>query len=191
MSRLLMIALALLAGALAFFPGEAWAISTPAPHATTAGGSHQLTALQGCMNQWLFNGVWRVRVTKVSAVTSQFGALPGYSVSLDVRNGSKSDAMLMQTGVSAPVLALDDGNILELSTEDGVAWNTKFFENLPASSGFTIALPYYINPKPASTPKPQKLILEIDAKKAWHGQPHYQVGDPSLRINVGCGAKTN
>jgi hypothetical protein len=170
---------------------SALAFSTPAPHATTAGGSHQLTALQGCMNRWVFNGVWRVRVTKVSTITSQFGALPGYAVSLDVRNGAKSDAMMMQTGASAPVLALDDGNILELSAEDGVAWNNKFFQNLPPSSGFTITLPYYINPKPASVAKPQKLIIEIDAKKAWKGQPHYQVGDPSLRIDLSCDANTH
>jgi hypothetical protein len=172
-------------------PNGARALSTPAPHATTAGGSHQLGALQGCVDQWVFNGVWRVRVTKVSSIASPFGALPGYSVSLDVRNGSKSDAMLMQTGVSAPVLALADGNILELSTEDGVAWNNKFFENLPPSAGFTISLPYYMSTKPASMPKPQKLIVEIDAKKAWHGQPHYQVGDPSLRIDLNCGANSN
>jgi hypothetical protein len=172
-------------------PSGAWALSTPEPHATTAGGSHQLRALQGCLNQWVFNGVWRVRVTKVSPITSPFGALPGYSVALDVRNGAKSDAMLMQTGASAPVLALADGNILELSTEDGVAWTNKFFQNLPPSAGFTMTLPYYLSAKPTSMPKALKLIIEIDATKAWKGQPHYQAGDPSLRIDVQCGANSN
>jgi hypothetical protein len=188
MSRRTVIAALSLIGMLGIGHAPIASAATPAPHATAAGGSHQLTALEGCLNQWVFDGVWRVRATKVSAVTSQFGAYPGYSIALEIRNGAKSDAMMMQTGVSAPVLALDDGNILTLTTEDAVEWNNKIFQNLPPSAGFSITLPYYLTTKPATTPKPQKLILEIDASKAWKGQPHFQVANPSLRIKLDCDA---
>jgi hypothetical protein len=164
--------------------------TAPAPNPTAEGGSHQLSASEGCMNQWLFDGLWRLRVTNVAPVMDSMGLLPGYAVTISVRNGSNATTQLEQTGVQlkpAGHLVFDDGNTLD-STDaaDIVSWNNELFKDLPPSAGFTHTINYFFNPKPATIPKPVKWLWDIDKSKAWKNAPHYTIADPSFRVDLTC-----
>jgi hypothetical protein len=163
---------------------------TPSPHPTAAGGSHQLTAREGCMNEWLFDGLWRLRVLSVTSVTDPTGLLPGYGVTIEVRNGSHVTTQLLKTGVAqgpAGHLVFDDGNTLDATgAADIVAWNNVYFKNLPPSAGFTHTINYYFNPKPATLPKPVKWLWDIDKSKEWNDAPRYTIADPSFRVDLTC-----
>ncbi len=175
---------ALLALALCAAPSYA---AQPAPRATAHGGSHQLNALQGCMNQWLFNGIWRIRVLRVAPITRTSSDLPGYGVTIEVRNGAQKSTVLVATGVRNPInLILDDGSPLDFYTPDNLQWSTLYNETLPPSAGFTYTLNFSYDVKPQTVGKPQKLLIEIDPGSVWQGQPHYTTSQPSLRIDLTC-----
>src|SRR5579864_6471867 len=139
---------------------------TPMPHATTAGGSHQISALEGCMNQWLFNGVWRVRVTKLEPVTRDITNVPGYGVTIEVRNGSHATTSMAYSGVSGSgTLALNDGSTLQQDTDEEIAWHQDFYKDLLPGAGFHFMLKFYLSAKTDNPPKAQKWILAIDPTK--------------------------
>jgi hypothetical protein len=162
---------------------------TPTPSATTQGGSHQIGALEGCLNQWLFNGVWRVRVTSVQPITDPVSNVPGYALNIEIKNGSTKTAVINETGVAGPGhLVLDDGNQLDATSGNAtVAWNNAQFKELTASAGLTTSTQYFFAyPAPKTPGKPVKWLWDIDKSKEWTGQPRYSASDPSMRVDLTC-----
>ena len=169
--------------------GIARGSAAPTPRATTEGGSHQVNALQGCMNQWLFNGVWRIRVTQISRITDATGLLPGVKVSFEVRNGSKTETSLLTTGVPSHPgsLVFDDSTELDGTNSDAtLVWNNVYFKKLPPSGGLIFSIPFVFQPAPSTVPKPVKWLLQIDPSKEWAGAPHYSTSNPGLRVDLTC-----
>lgn len=150
------------------------------------GGSYQQNALSGCANQWVFNGVWRVRVTNISPITKAGVNYPGYAVTIQSRNGSHQTASWAYTGVSDPSLILDDGTVLQQDTDSTISWHNDSFKDLPQSAGFTHTLNYYMDSAVATPPKPSKLLIEVDPKKAGSSAPKYTTATPSLRVDLTC-----
>jgi len=162
--------------------------SSQASGATTdaAGGANQLSALEGCIGQTLFNGVWRFRVTKLER--SDIDGKPGWLVSVEMRNAvpkplSPSSAGFSNTNESYS-FATADGNT-------GV-WKTYYVLNdfvakdIPQGGMFTYQ--FKVFPDPGATPDqlqnpPTKFILRIDAKRS---DAKYTVPDPSFRIDLTC-----
>src|ERR1700682_1293476 len=103
--------------ALFIFPVLLGATPTPAP-----GGATQRQAVEGCLNQWLFDGIWRFRVTKVEAINPD-NLRPGYGVAVEVRNGSHATLTPVFAGADAQAiqLQLDDGNTLDAKTTTAAA----------------------------------------------------------------------
>ncbi|MBV8726445.1 MAG: hypothetical protein JO233_01560 [Candidatus Eremiobacteraeota bacterium] len=156
--------------------------ATPPP-----GGSHQLGAVEGCTNQWLFNGVWRLRVVKLEPITKELVNYPGYAVTLEVRNGAKKTTSMAYSGVSdGGTIVLDDGNTLDQETDSQIAWHTPYFKDLLPSAGFTQTLKFYYPNVPTTVGKPQKYILEVDPKKEGTTAPRYTTKDPTFRVNLAC-----
>ncbi len=64
---------------------------------STQGGANQLSASEGVRNEWLFNGVWRVKVAEVTwdAEESQ------WVVQLSVANGSDKTRRMADNGYSS------------------------------------------------------------------------------------------
>lgn len=180
----------LLTAALAAAPVQAPASPTPRPQATAQGGSHQLNALEGCMNQWLFNGIWRVRVLKIAQITRPMSDFPGFALTVEFRNGARKTTSLVSTGIplmgSAGNLIMDDGSPLDFSAPENTAWPTFYNESLPPSAGFTTDLKFFYAAKPSTVGKPDKWLLEIDPSKEWQGSPKYTTSQPSLRVRLGC-----
>jgi hypothetical protein len=149
------------------------------------GGSLQKSSLEGCMNQWVFNGVWRVRATSVQPIKKEGVNYPGYAVTIQAKNGSQKTASWSYTGVSDPSLVLDDGTVLEQDTDSAISWHNDFYKDLPQSAGFTHTLNYYAT-STAALGKPSKLLIDADPKKEGSSAPRYTTPTPSLRIHLDC-----
>jgi hypothetical protein len=156
------------------------------PPKAPPGGSYQQNALAGCTNEWLFNGVWRVRVTNVAPITKAGVNYPGYAVTIQSRNGSHQTASWAYTGVADPSLVLEDGTVLAQDTDSTISWHNDYYKDLPQSAGFTHTLNFYMDSAAASPPKPAKILIEIDPKKAGTTAPHYTTATPSLRVDLTC-----
>ena len=173
--KLLLALWAALACALFATPGAS-AASTPPP---AAGGANARASVEGCMNTWLFDGIWRVRVTSVDSTGSQ--------VVMEVRNGSHDALTTADSGFAAISgagidLAFSDGSIHNLDISA-----TKFREELstvklPPGGKATTTLRF----APATDPavKPAKLLIAVDPK--YNSYVHSSVKDPSFRVHLDC-----
>jgi len=158
--------------------------ATPAPK--PPGGANQKSSLNGCMNEWLFNGVWRMRVTGFKPV-DDFGT-KGIGVNLEARNGTTKTLALGTSGVDG------QGQGVDLVTTDGDAMTLD-------ASGFQTSLGYkqivqggaakatlhfhFQNPADAGK-KPGKLIVQFDQKNVQVPGVKYPIKNPSLRVNLTC-----
>ncbi|MDQ6930698.1 MAG: DUF4352 domain-containing protein [Candidatus Eremiobacteraeota bacterium] len=171
-------AVALASIALSFsFASHTAASAKIAPAA--AGGTNARASVEGCMNTWLFDGIWRIRVTNVSA--------SGSEVRLEVRNGSHDSLTTADSGFAAINgqgidLALSDGSIRNLNIS-----TTNFREELstlklPPGGKATTTLRF--DPPADANVKPVKLLIAVDPK--YNSYVHYTVKDPSFRVHLDC-----
>ena len=150
--------------------------ATPPP-----GGANQRVSVEGCQNQWLFDGVWRVRVSNVSPT--------GSDATLEVRNGTK-DAMTAPDGGFAKVngqgidMAYDDGSVqnLDLDATRESYRSELSYKKLPPGGGAKTTL-HFAPPSNASA-KPVKLLIAVDPSA--NSSVHYPTKDPSFRVHLDC-----
>ncbi|GAC1432633.1 MAG: hypothetical protein NVSMB5_26510 [Candidatus Velthaea sp.] len=161
------------------------AAATPSPVAP--GGANQRVSLEGCTGQWLFNGVWRIRVNKVDPITLPDVGNPGFAVTVQVRNGTRGTTSMAYAGVGETNLVLADGTQLGVDqTLDRVAYSTAINKDLVPGAGLTQVLNYYLPTKSATDQKPAKWLLEIHQNTMGSRAPHYTTKTPSLRVNLDC-----
>lgn len=152
-------------------------LSLTLPGAQTAqGGTNQNAAVEGCLNEWLFNGLWRFRVMKVES-----GSDPtGWKATIEVRNGSKADGIaLAGTGWGGMRIILDDGNAVDAQSDAVDIRDQGFLQG--AGKSITSAFP---SEETAKTPK--KLFLLLDPKGLAGTSLRYAVADPSFRVKLDC-----
>lgn len=144
------------------------------------GGSNQLVAVEGGINEWLFNGVWRLRVESVKPMA---GDRPGWLISTELRNGTSAQNIALDgTGFQSVELVMDDQNILK------APYNITDF-NRPVGQGSSIrtVLEYYDDE--GNGRKPVKLLVRITPDQFTKDflksvKVGYTVPDPSFRINL-------
>lgn len=161
---------------------------TPAP-----GGATQRRAVEGGLNQWLFDGIWRFRVTKVEPINPD-GLRPGYGVAVEVRNGAHATLTPVFAGADAQgmQLQLDDGNTLDAKATTAAALIAQkiTYKELIQAAGVSVQLQFLgeVMAKPESLKKPLKLVFPIDPKpeRAHPNLPQYAAGDPSFRVDLTC-----
>ena len=145
-----------------------------------AGGANQVLALEGGLNEWLFNGIWRLRVT---GLRPNDDGRPGWLVDVELRNGTTAGNLALDgTGFQTVQLVMDDTNILTQPYNI-----TDFVRPVGQGSTISTSLRYYDDD--GAGRKPVKLILRItpdDATKSFlKGMKlGYTVPDPSFRINL-------
>lgn len=145
------------------------------------GGANQSGALEGGLNEWLFNGVWRFRVLSVAPLKED---RTGWEVKVELRNGTKTDNIALSgTGLHAVNLVLSDGkvitpyNITEISDEP-----------FPQGGGKTINLTFYEDE--VGDRKADKLLILIkpDADLIKYMKTSmkltYSTADPSFRVKL-------
>src|ERR1700687_3576076 len=102
--------------------------------AATVGGSTQVKAQEGCMNQWMFNGMWRVRVTNVAfRPADPFNA---WLVTMQWGNGTDFNGITpVDTGVQSQVLVLANGDTIStnLSTSTTMKEQKLDYHSFPVS----------------------------------------------------------
>jgi hypothetical protein len=173
--------------AVLFIPALLGATPRPVP-----GGAAQRQAVEGCLNQWLFDGIWRFRVTKVEPIND--GSRPGYGVAVEVRNGTKATLTPVYTGADAQAiqLQLEDGNTLDAKTTTTAALIAQkiTYKEIIQAAGVAVELQFLGDAlaAPDSLKKPVKLVFPIDPKmqRAHPNLPQYAKGDPSFRVNLTC-----
>ena len=164
---------------------------------TAAGGSNQLGAAEGCLNDWLFNGTWRLRATAVKYVPDAGnGNYYGWVVTTEFRNGGKQLLNLANTGIEQGVsLALKDGSTKDLGL-GGIASAFRTGTDLPPGAGLVMDLPFSwqggapTNAQLQANP-PVKLIVPVDVSALRRGgSTLYKTvnysQDPSFRVNLTC-----
>jgi len=149
------------------------------------GGSFEIPAAQGCMNQWMSNGLWRVRATAIAPVDNP---QIGWQVTEDWTSLAHQQIAAGDTNIGVQQLVLANGDTLE--SDAGVRSSGSFGQLVqhmfaPGSS-FTyqqLFLQIPFNPE-----KPVKLIVTFDAatQKKITYRPQYKVDPSNFRINLEC-----
>lgn len=153
-----------------------------APGASGAALAHE--TVEGCAGQYLFNGVWRVRVVAVDTGT------PGsVGVTLELRNGSSKDYTMVQgTGFGGGngaqinlVFNNDDMETMDKASQYVPYNNAIAFKHAPAGGFISGRLTFGAQ----ANAKPVKLLIGYDpALNTDHA--HYTVKDPSFRVHLNC-----
>ncbi|ULH16217.1 hypothetical protein MF271_06280 [Deinococcus sp. KNUC1210] len=162
---------------------------------SAAGGADQKASVTGCVNEPLFNGIWRLRVTKVEAVADpDGGSLNFYHIVTQISNGTNRtlspDSTGIQTG-NAYNIFLADGDSIAAPTGTSVAFQTKTWAKLPQGSGEN--LEFWFRPSSNQTldqmraNMPKKFLFEVLPDKLDKSlKVGYTVRDPSFRVNLTC-----
>ncbi len=154
------------------------------------GGANQRASLEGCLGETLFNGVWRVKTSKLEPIKSD---RPGWGLTLEVKNGSKATITPVDAGFDGTgqgiQLAFADASTLNVDPQEVQKLT---FASLPAGGSVTQQLKFYY---PFGTPEetvkpPTKFLLEIDAKGIGDSTKAkgvaFSVPNPSLRVRLDC-----
>ena len=170
--------------------GGVLSVSPASSGTQMSGGSVPLSALEGCLNQTLFNGVWRVKFSNLRLVPGESGAR--WHIDLEVRNGTAR----MMTGADGLLLA-DSGHLAFVNADGApMGWGTAdelggqkftFAQHLP--SGIWKGTLTNVDGNQASASRrPVRLVWRLTPSEGgdfaralpWGAQ------DPSFRINLNC-----
>lgn len=159
---------------------------------TTAGGTNERPSLEGCLNEYLFNGVWRIKATKLERIVKD-GSTPGWGLTLEFRNGSKTTLISTDAGVSGTgegiQLAFSDANTLSVDPYDVQKLT---YATLPQGGVVTRQLKFYypndVDPNTVQTPT--KFLLQVDPKGIGDSTRAKGVAfsstNPSFRVRLDC-----
>ncbi|THF68975.1 hypothetical protein E7T06_13985 [Deinococcus sp. Arct2-2] len=166
------------------------------PARNASGGANQMAALEGCLNQTLFNGIWRAKVLSLTPIqTPDAGSsdVPGWAVKLEIRNGIPKTASLMGTGFGAssggsqPMLLLADGTSLTLNDNDFLKpWSQDVLQGGVLTFALRFSYPRGTTEGQARAQRPTKFILQINPRIPEYMGMKYSVPDPSLRVRLDC-----
>lgn len=153
------------------------------------GGANAKASVEGCVNEWLFNGIERLRVTKVQPVRDRdYG--DGWGVTAEIRNGAPETLTLDDAGIvynGAVSLAFADGNSWSKSWRSG--WQTKTYARMQQGTGtlyeFQIFPESRQDAAAVAAYVPQKFLLEV-GQKSDRVKTSFTVSDPSFRVDLTC-----
>jgi hypothetical protein len=167
--------------------------------AQAQGGSTQIPAIEGCMNQWMSNGVWKMRVTAIGPrpPNSQPSGQYGWDVTQEWVNVTTSQVLpgplydkgheIKPTNVTDEYLVTQSGN--NASTANVAGGFSLGGRNVafPPGGSFTFAQLFAWSPFDA-TDKPVRLLVTFDVAKqnVLADVPHYKVKPANFRINLEC-----
>jgi len=181
--RLLIPAVAI-AGCLVVAATVAPSRATPTPKA--AGGANQRTSVEGCINQFVFNGVWRVKVLSVAPATVNDGVtVKGTGIRLQIRNGTSKDLELDNAGFDSNArgisLVYDDDSQYQLATVSGFY----ALQQVPPGGAYVTTLNFVTTHAP-DTAKPAKLLIAQYPDKLHTPGVHFTTKSPSFRVHLDC-----
>ena len=145
-----------------------------------AGGINQVGAQEGGINDWLFDGIWRFRVT---GVAPNDDGRPGWKINVELRNGTTIDNLALDgSGFDSLSLVMADGNSLS-------PYNIVDIKAKGVGQGGLINVAMIFYDDDGAGRKPEKLILRIQPDNDTKGflkrqGASYTTADPSFRVNL-------
>src|ERR1700682_4367537 len=134
----------------------------------TAGsaGLADANSREGCMNQWLFNGVWRVEVTKVEPYMNA-GQQTGWQVTEVWRNGSTQELSPFDSVLKDETLELSNGSVQASATNTGsMSMNGVSGHSFAPAAQFTYTQVFVaLSLDPSNKPKAVDIVFD-EAKLA-------------------------
>jgi hypothetical protein len=129
-------------------------------------GRLQGDMFEGRIGEWLSNGTWRVRVSKVEPISNPFGPGPGFAVTVEFRNLTRQTISLNGTGFDGFQLLDDQGNKLSVAASGDY---DRVYNSIVQADGFTAVLRFGDpNNQLSEVGKPDKLLILF---RPWGGQP--------------------
>jgi len=147
------------------------------------------TTSGGCMNQWLFNGVWRVQVTKVEPYMNN-GQQVGWQVTEVWRNGTSQQIAPSNSFPEPQKLELSSGSILANDSSAGSAsMNDINSHSFPASGEYTYVQKFAAN-NVDSQNKPKAIDItfngaQVSQSRFW---PHFSTPQYNFHFKLDCQA---
>jgi hypothetical protein len=149
-----------------------------------SGGANQVAALEGRIGDWLFNGIWRLRIL---GVVANDDGRAGWKVHVELRNGTKLDQIsLGGTGFSSMSLVMADGIAI-------TPYNITDLDR-PLAQGASADVQMVFYDDDGNGRRPEKLLVRIEpdgATKSFLKSQgvSYTSANPSFRINLKSDAK--
>ena len=155
-----------------------------------SGGANQKASLEGCVNEWLFNGIWRFRVKGVQRVQDRdYGE--GWGVTVEIKNGTAQTLEMDDAGIAyngAVNLAFPDGNSWAKGWRSG--WQDKTYAKLPQGTGtlytFKIFPESRMDAAEVDAYRPNKFLFDVTKEKRDSVKAGFTTADPSFRVNLTC-----
>ncbi|WP_019012426.1 hypothetical protein [Deinococcus aquatilis] len=172
--------------------GSTLTLGNAIPAVTAPGGANQKIAVEGCIGDPLFNGIWRMTVKKVEPIGPDVGLGPGWGVTVELRNGTQTKTSLQDTGLISTDLVMPDGNTFIF--EERTAEEPFIYKSIGQAGGVTYALRFHVQDSralAASVPRPTKLVIQLDPKRLTAGylkvgKVAYTTPNPSFRVRLDC-----
>jgi len=123
-------------------------------------GRLQGDMIEGRIGEWLSNGTWRVRVSKVEPAQNPFGRGQGFTATVEFRNLTPNTISLFGSGLDRVLLLDDAGN--QLSCADN-SFQQKY-RSIVRADGFTAELKFGDpNNQLSELGQPDKLLVQFRA----------------------------
>ncbi|MBV8460501.1 MAG: hypothetical protein JO009_06395 [Candidatus Eremiobacteraeota bacterium] len=158
--------------------------------AQSQGGATQVAALPGCMNQWLTNGVWKIRATAIAPDNNNDPTSPqiGWMISEDWVNMTGRALAPGDSFDTDQYLVTASGNNTPSSNSVGTSLNKQQldFHTFAPGGSFTYQQRFRWSPLDASD-KPVRLLVTFDAAQENKNpnRPHYKT-PANFRIDLTC-----
>ncbi|MCS7068172.1 MAG: hypothetical protein RMK51_07510 [Meiothermus sp.] len=155
--------------------------------AQAAGGADQRASLEGCLNEWLSNGIWRARATRVEPFDEN--GLKGWAIDFEVRNATNRTLEAWNAGFKDPsslTLAFASGATERM--EGGAlareSYEAKIYNAaIPQGAAVTTKLKF----RSDRTDPPTKLLIEMDTSNIKQKYNlAFSTPNPSLRFKLDC-----
>ena len=147
---------------------------------------------EGCVNQWMFNGIWRIRVIKVDPLTDSGGTQTGWLVTEQWRNGTKRTFAPGDTFAKDQTLVLANGAVITAieSTIGTLSSQDVLYHQFPAAAQYTHQQKFLATGSFDPSVKPAAVIIPFDiARQAEHKDaPQYSVRPADYKIKLDCTA---
>jgi hypothetical protein len=166
---------------------------TPAEiaHAAAQGGSFEVQAHEGCVNQWLSNGLWRVRVTKLAPSTDPSNNQPnGWLVTQDWVNLTGRSIIPNSTSMLDQQLVFPNGDTVSsgFATMTTLNFQQLGYHTFAPGGTFTFSQRFWPGANYDASIKPTKLLIMFDAVGEAKNSdlPQFHSGPPNIRVKLDC-----
>ena len=144
---------------------------------------------QACMQQWLFNGVWRVKVTDVEPFMNG-SQQTGWQVTEVWRNGTMGELSPADSVLKDQRLELNSGSIAATDSTTGTLSQQGVSTNgFPPAGEFTYKQVFVSGTfDPSDKPKGLSIIFDGAQLARMSSKPQFSTGEYNFHFNLGCTA---